>query len=261
MDRIIRKLKNTSGVTILFALLAFMVAAMVSAVLVNAALTNTKRVSRTKDQNQQYLVVESAVKLLQGTISDCSVTFDCVETTTTSRQVDEGGKEETSEVSWAGPSNITVNADSGNAIITDAVTDGVQTCLTAGGTSTNTSSHKITIYEADGTTKAGEAAFSITTDYASNFKTAADPNSRFDIVITINSDSSTEYANAMVIKATGKCEETGSDISEGDFIAVESGTDEIKTELRTDTETHHYEITWGNFLVTKGVAPVTPAGT
>lgn len=256
MKTVFAKLKSNSGVTILVALLAFMVSAMISAVLINAAYTNAKRVAQTKEQNQQYLLVESSVKMIQNMMSECRVEFDCTETTTTSRIVGEEGSAGTSKVSWNGPESeddMEIDMGSASAAVLDLITGGVVDCLTDPEgylDPTNPTENEITVSGGD---SSKIIKFKVFTDYSADFRTSADPDSRFDVTIQIYPDSedSSDIPNAVTLKATGRCEETGWDIREGDFKKDDVDED---TEVRTDEQIYHYTITWGNFLVTKGIS-------
>lgn len=65
MQSIKKKLHSQSGVSFLFALLAFMVAAMVSVTIVTAALTSIKRVYNDREDQQQHLTLTSAAQLVR----------------------------------------------------------------------------------------------------------------------------------------------------------------------------------------------------
>ena len=70
MNKNIRnKLESQNGVSILFALLLMMVAAMVSTVIVSASLTAVKRTKAKKDNMQEMVSLDSAALLLRDEIT------------------------------------------------------------------------------------------------------------------------------------------------------------------------------------------------
>ena len=68
-----KKLNSNSGVSILMALLAFLVAAMVSAVVVSAALSAAQAVRNDYDEEQAFLTVESAEKMIEQDMTNGSL--------------------------------------------------------------------------------------------------------------------------------------------------------------------------------------------
>lgn len=80
-SRIIKKLKSSEGISILYALLMFIVAAVVCAIIIAAALTSVKAVRNDFDEEQAFLTVESAEKLIEADINGGSLVFEKVTTT------------------------------------------------------------------------------------------------------------------------------------------------------------------------------------
>lgn len=68
------KLKNNSGVTILFALLAFLVASVVSVIIVGNASSSVKRTHSISESAQYNLTLDSAATLLKKNIDGYSLT-------------------------------------------------------------------------------------------------------------------------------------------------------------------------------------------
>ena len=62
------KLNNNTGASIIFALLMMLIAAMVAAVVVSAALTGAQSVRNDYDEEQAFLTVESAERLIETDI-------------------------------------------------------------------------------------------------------------------------------------------------------------------------------------------------
>ena len=81
-DRIKNKLKSRKGVSILFALLAFMVAAMVAITIITAATSMIKRVHSDKAEEQTHLTLTSAAQLVETELESSTYTVE----TTTSRK-------------------------------------------------------------------------------------------------------------------------------------------------------------------------------
>ena len=73
--KIRKKLNNSSGMSILFALLIFLVAVMVCSVLVAAAYTSAKAVRNDYDEEQAFLTIESAEKLIEADIDGGKLSF------------------------------------------------------------------------------------------------------------------------------------------------------------------------------------------
>lgn len=68
LKKVKNKLNNNDGVSILFALLMFLVAVVVAAIIISASLTAFKSVRNDFDEEQAYLTVESAEKLIESDI-------------------------------------------------------------------------------------------------------------------------------------------------------------------------------------------------
>lgn len=73
MGSIQRKLDSQAGITALFALVVFAIAAMVSFVIVTAALNNVSRVDEQREQERDLLATNSAAALLRETFGGMTV--------------------------------------------------------------------------------------------------------------------------------------------------------------------------------------------
>ena len=93
MKRIKKKLHSQSGASFLFALLAFLVAAMVSVTIVSAALTTVKRINNDREAQQAQLTLISAAQFVRDEMKETR--YVITETTTTTTTTGEGGIEET----------------------------------------------------------------------------------------------------------------------------------------------------------------------
>lgn len=70
-----KKLKNTSGVTILLSLVVLMVAGLISAVLLSASTTSVKNVSTTQESVQEGVTLDSAALLLKKNVDGQTYNF------------------------------------------------------------------------------------------------------------------------------------------------------------------------------------------
>lgn len=72
MLRTVKKLKNDSGMSILFALLFFLVVAMISAVILTASSVNLDKNNKQRKEQQAYLSVSSAARLIRSAFGNTS---------------------------------------------------------------------------------------------------------------------------------------------------------------------------------------------
>lgn len=75
-----KKLNSKRGVTLLLALLLFLVCALVGSVVLAAAYTSAGRYARSKDAQQSYLTVMSAARLVEQCVADMSYEASYVKT-------------------------------------------------------------------------------------------------------------------------------------------------------------------------------------
>lgn len=93
MGRIREKLNSQSGVSFLLALLAFLVAAMVSVTIVAAAVTTVKRVNSDRESQQAQLTLISAAQLVRDEMEETR--YIITTTTTETTTIGEDNREET----------------------------------------------------------------------------------------------------------------------------------------------------------------------
>lgn len=82
MRHICKKLKNRGGASIIFALLIFLLCALVGASALTAASANIGRYSHLEDDQQKYLSVSSAIDLLRGQLGEQTLTAELTLTET-----------------------------------------------------------------------------------------------------------------------------------------------------------------------------------
>ncbi len=88
MSRVEKKLKSERGASITFALLLFLVCAVVSSIVIVAATAASGRMSKLAEMDQRYYSVTSAVKLLEDTLDGQSVIVKRSEKTNTTYTAD-----------------------------------------------------------------------------------------------------------------------------------------------------------------------------
>lgn len=74
MKRVWEKLKSRDGASILFAILVFMLCILAGTAALTAAAANSGRYSHLREEQQKYLTVSSAAKLLRDEIAGMTVT-------------------------------------------------------------------------------------------------------------------------------------------------------------------------------------------
>ena len=127
MERIKEKLHSQSGASFLLALLAFLVAAVVSVVIVTAAVTNVKRIYSDREAQQDHLTLLSAAQLVRDEME--KTRYIITTTTTTTTTTGENGKEITETVTYNIPETIAVDPPSNG--VQDGITYGIKFTLSA----------------------------------------------------------------------------------------------------------------------------------
>ena len=74
MMRLIRKLHNQRGVSLLVSLVFFLVCAMVAAVILGSATTNAEKLQHQQEEQQVYYSVSSAAQLLRDKVDNLTIT-------------------------------------------------------------------------------------------------------------------------------------------------------------------------------------------
>ena len=115
MKSLRQKLNSRTGASISFALLLFLVCAVVGSVVLVAGTSAAGRVSRLPEMDQRYYSVTSAVGLLHDILSDQTVTVTQTTTTTTQMNADGTAIPDSSEVG-----DPIVSPNKTNAILSDA---------------------------------------------------------------------------------------------------------------------------------------------
>lgn len=244
------KLKNASGVSILFALFGMMVAAMVSAVLVAAALSNAKRAAATKEQTQAYLAAESAATMVKEMLGDCEIIITSEETTSYERISGNAGREPKSETSGC---TYDVALKSDNNLLSDMIRTQITRLLgTGSGSSGSTEVDSFTVRVKNDTE---DLLPPVEIKVIPGWGTAFEPESgdkTIQISIIVGNESY-EYRNAMTIIATGVCSEPNPPvITEGEFEDMTGESEGLQK--RVDTIEHTYCLKWekNKMMVMKG---------
>ena len=91
MNAMKNKIQSQRGASITFALLLFLVCAVVSAVVIVASTTASGRMSSLPDIDQRYYAVNSAAELLRATLNDKAITVIKEQTRTITKSYDKNG--------------------------------------------------------------------------------------------------------------------------------------------------------------------------
>lgn len=123
------KLNDERGATILMALFAFMVAAMVCIVILGAATSSVRQAKQDQQHQQDMLLLESAAELIQSEVGKTSVSFT---DTTTYNYADKNATQ-------ASSSSTSRSFSEGNkTLVSSALLDAVETLNPAGGSAQGT---------------------------------------------------------------------------------------------------------------------------
>ncbi len=90
MKRAAEKLHSRRGASLIYALLLFLVASMVSVLILNASTTAVQRLNDDREREQEYLLLSSAARLFKKALEKSSVTI-----TTTEKEYFNGNPSET----------------------------------------------------------------------------------------------------------------------------------------------------------------------
>ena len=206
MRRAAEKLKSHSGATILFALLVFMLCILAGTGALTAAAANSGRYTHLKADQQQYLSVSSAAKLLKSELSG--------KTFTAKARVEE--KEDTTgtitrTVEWAASTGDNPSYDSDNlkALLIDQFKKlfeygvcsnfaGIITSANANFTVETSKSE----FEKTYTIDAGDAGKVTAKLTMGTDATSTDPLTSKDFIITIELNEGQKYASTLTLVAT-----------------------------------------------------------
>lgn len=96
MKRAVEKLHSRRGASLIYALLLFLVASMVSVLVLSASVTAVKRLNDDRKQEQEYLLLSSAARLIKKHMESSMVTI----TTTTCEYTDDRSPDTTVDVAY-----------------------------------------------------------------------------------------------------------------------------------------------------------------
>lgn len=113
MERVRQKLLSQRGASITFALLLFLVCAIISSVVIVAGTAASGRMSQIAEMDQRYYAVTSAAELLKDTLDGKGITVK--KTTETSRKLDQDG-ELVPDSEKTSPATVAVFDDQGNEV-------------------------------------------------------------------------------------------------------------------------------------------------
>lgn len=255
IDLMKRELGNNRGVTIVFSLVAFLFAAMISFVVVNTALGNAKRASLSAQQNQDFHTVESVAKIIRDSIISNKIEYEITVTTTEYRLSSEEGRENI-PTDESESETVVKSTRTGENAVTELINDYViSTIMPAsggegGGTITPEPGEGTFDFKAqlgDGTDASVENPFKPV-----QVDVKIDPDYDLQIVISLK-DTTEEYKNLMTLTAKGHIQEGDAGYLESEFEEeTESGAG-LGYASRTVTEVTDYSVFWDNLVITKGL--------
>lgn len=108
MNSLRRKMRSEAGASITFALLLFMVCAVLSGVIIVAATTASGRMDQIAESDQRYYAVTSAAELLKDTLDGRIVTVKSIATSETTNTVVNGTETEGTPVPVSGSPNVSI---------------------------------------------------------------------------------------------------------------------------------------------------------
>jgi type II secretory pathway pseudopilin PulG len=138
-NRIKRKLTSTDGISVLFGLLFFLVAAILSAVMISASVTAIKSVTSDYKTEQNYQTCAGAAAIIRDAITDTTVT-ETIETTTKS------GKTTSEDPSWS----VTVKKNNNAKNFSEKYLKGWMQSLIESSTNSEEAVHDISISGIEG---------------------------------------------------------------------------------------------------------------
>ena len=257
-SRIRGKLNSKKGLSIIFALMALLLAIMVSTVLVSAAYSNARRTQRTREQQQDHLMMDSAAKMVRDMVNGCTMTFSGTEVFYTEIKLAEGeeaaGAESTDEETDAGWTWSAFQVSKDNPVA-DLLADHVKYAIGASSGSEPDGEMEIVIQNADSLSGKKVIVELISPPFglAGSDHDVEGLNYNLELRLTVRDGSGvSEYSNQMVLRANGKCASKYTvKESEMEPVSVSTTGETLTGRIRTE-EVHQYEIKWGNVLITKG---------
>lgn len=139
-NRIRKKLTSTDGISVLFGMLFFLVASILSAVILSASVTAIKSVTSDRKSEQNYLTCSSAAKTLRDAVTGVTITEEKTDKTTK-----KNNKTTTStSYKWNLDTNDTNSQSFGESYLKSWMSDLIQSSI-----NTNKATHTITIEGTD----------------------------------------------------------------------------------------------------------------
>ncbi len=253
------KLKSQGGDSLLTALLYFLAAMMVGAVVLTAAATNAGRLARNRQEQQNYLAVASAARLVARDIQNAAFSAGYTETTTrtTVTAVDKDGKPV--EPQPAAPADTTEYAEipaslSGSTLLTGKPKSEMANLFF----STVSEFHRIAPTEM-------KYALTFTADLLPEVSGLMDiDTATHTITVTLYIEKDGEKLNATVLTFAAQVADSDSTTEEETTTTVETPADptavppteaiSTTTTIKTITTTYTTTVTWTGPVITKGAS-------
>ena len=217
MGRIVDKLRDRGGVTILMALFALLVAAMVSMVILGAAVTTVKQAKGSQEQEQRTLALQSAGNLIAENICDPNKTW-CEETETLVTRYEDNNSTTTDAPTYA-------VAFSDSCLIGNELKSAMQTVLAGFHSGTNDAS-------------SGDFTITASSGVGENREYEQTVNVHFDCYGVLQQESSFIVDNQLVFAL--------SILAEDNTVAQSLHLKMRRAEASTTTNTPHYKTPGGN---------------
>jgi len=232
------KLRSQTGASLLIALLFFLVAMMVGAVVLTAAATNAGRLARNRQEQQNYLAVSSAARLVKEDFRDTTFTvgYKGVTTITTTTYTDPVTGKTHTEIDKTGPiysENPEVLAVSDGKLLTDRPMNDLAQLYYSTVDVLNTSTLGALKYDLKFTAEN-------LPDVSGTMEVATLDGARYTITVKLY-DSADTNAMTMVFPATAH--------------SSQATTSEINGNTETITTTYTTTVNWGTPTITKGAMP------
>ena len=254
MMRFENKKRNNNGLSIIFALMALLLAIMVSTVLVSAAYSNARRTQRTREQQQDYLMMDSAAKMVRDMINGSTMTFTGTAVSYAEIKLADGEGTVSPEPTDAGWTWSAFQVSKDNPVA-DLLADHVKYAIGAGSGSEPDGEMEIVIQNADSLSGKKVIVELISPPFglAGTDHNVEGLNYNLELRLIVRDGSEiSEYSNQMVLRANGKCTSKYTvKESEMEPVSVSATGETLTGRIRTE-EVHQYEIKWGNVLITKG---------
>ena len=237
-NRIKRKLTSTDGISVLFGLLFFLVAAILSAVMISASVTAIKSVTSDYKTEQNYQTCAGAAAIIRDAIMDTTVT-ETIETKT------KNSGESTSATSWS----VTVRNDNAKNFSEKYLKEWMQSLIKSS-TNSEEATHDISISGIEGLEDV-TCKVIIKRDAENQQTVDGNKYSSYDIDVVFTTGTGVDEC-ILTLTLSGQCKGTTTTSSKDE--TTSTGTGKNKTTITTTTTTTNTSIdyTWTSPVIEYG---------